>query len=131
MSTDDYVGLATELGDQLARIDRNEWKKWTEYLARHGDLERALSLAQQLSQSSMLRDRPRNAYREICEVIRKHKLTLARLSPADLHQVLGFVGWRLVGRLGMPLEGALSMADSAKVRKGARQMLSGKRQRDR
>jgi hypothetical protein len=131
MEIDDYVALAIRLGEQLKDVDRNEWKKWAEYVQREGSLERALLLAQQLSQSPMLRSLPRQAYRKIGEVIRQHKSTLTRLPTADLYQVLGFIGWHLVGRLGLPLEGRLRIEDAAKVHKGTSQAPNRKRQRAR
>jgi hypothetical protein len=131
MHTDQAVELATQLADQLVDVDRNEWKKWTEYFKRDGDLERALSLAQRLSQSPMLRDMPRLAYRKINDVIKKHKATLTKLSEDDIHQLLGFVGWRLIGRLGIPLEGRLKTEDTGRGQRGVKRISDGKRRRGR
>jgi hypothetical protein len=131
MHTDQAVELATQLGDQLIDVDRNEWKKWTEYFKRDGDLDRALSLAQRLSQSPMLRDMPRLAYRKINDVIKKHKPILVKLSEDDIHQLLGFVRWRLIGRLGMPLEGRLKTEDVGKGQREVKRISDGKRKRGR
>jgi len=131
MHTDQAVELATQLGDQLIDVDRNEWKKWTEYFKRDGDLDRALSLAQRLGQSLMLRPGQQSAYRKIGDVIKKHKPALTKLSMDDLHQVFGFISWRLVGRLGTPLEGRLRTGDFANQAKGTRQTSGRKAKRGR
>ncbi len=131
MDLDHSVELATQLADQLIGVDRTEWKKWTEYLQRVGNLDRALLLAQQLGQKQMLRPGPQEAYRKIGEVIKRHKSTLAKLPMTDLYQVLGFVRWRLIGRLGTPLEGRLKTADTGKVQRGVKRVSDRERKRAR
>jgi hypothetical protein len=112
MNTDENVELAIQLSEQLLDVDRNEWKKWIEYLKRHGNLDNALFLSQQLSQSPMLRAMPQHAYIKINQVIKKHRSTLIKLSPEDMHQLFGFVSWSLFGRLSTPLEGRLKQKNN-------------------
>jgi len=99
MDTDVKIKLAEDVANQLTGVDRNEFKKWIEYLKVSGDTNKAMRLAELLSRSQMLRERPQRSYALISS------LKLDNLMKAPLNErleVLGYASRILEGMLGRP-----------------------------
>lgn len=91
MTTDEKVEFAKQLARNL-RIKRSEWSRWANYFRQHGDLSKALKLAQHIERSQTVRRDPKEAAQRIAKVIQQHANRLQRLSANDIAEVFGYVG---------------------------------------
>lgn len=98
MDTDTKIRLAEDFANQLTGVDRNEFKKWMEYLKVSNDVNRAMKLAELLSASPMLRERPQRSYALISSL---HS-NLIKVPLNERLEVLGYVSRILEGMLAQP-----------------------------
>ena len=105
LNREEKIELAEELAGRLTGIDRNEWKKWVEYIAIKRSIGEGIYLAQSLSSSPMLRERLQRTYSTIYRVIKEKEPELKSLAFSDQLEILGYVGRIMVARLARPLQG--------------------------
>lgn len=97
MNTEEKIKLSLEIVNGLNRVRRSEWNKWVNYFIAN-NLEKALTLAQLLSNSLMLRYGPKTNYKTIYNVLNNKKEKLKKMiqkNPLDLFETFGYISWKL------------------------------------
>jgi len=93
MTDDEKVQLAEQIAAQLNEVSRNEWQKWSNYLAYKGNLAQALQLAKRQSESVWMRPEPQKAAKTISSVIGgSFRQQLEKLPFSELVEIFGYVG---------------------------------------
>jgi hypothetical protein len=99
MTDDEKVQLAEQIAAQLKDVSRNEWQKWSNYLASKGNLAQALQLAKRQSESVWMRPEPQKAAKTISSVIGgSFWQQLEKLPVSELVEIFGYVGRCLMVR---------------------------------
>lgn len=91
MTIDERVDYARKLAEELRGVTQTEWSKWAEYAHREG-LEKAIFLANALSQSIMLRPGPKHSYEVIFRVMSRESGRLKGLKREEVSEIIGFAG---------------------------------------
>ncbi len=97
MIIEEKLKLALEIAKRLNHVRRTEWNKWVNYFIAN-DLEKALTLAQLLSNSQMLRYGPKTNYKTIYNVLNNKKEQLKKIiqeNHSDLFEIFGYISWKI------------------------------------
>ncbi|MFQ6120962.1 MAG: hypothetical protein ACE5KE_13895 [Methanosarcinales archaeon] len=117
MDTDKKIKKAEELVEELVGVDRNEFKKWVNYLESKGDLNKGLKLAKLLSTTPMLRGMPQRTYGTIYKVMSKRKNEFMQINFSESLEILGYAERIFIGNLSKSLKGYLKGVRVGKKRR--------------